>query len=400
MMCNGLTQGQSCHFTFETVIITCKRNLTNSKYLLLMSPFLVNKRIDLVDFDGLKLFMLEDDNLYRSAVTENRKRQNLETYQKKISAENPPAPPITPGNMQRQISARHSVWVTMHYLWENGLNFDVLDIGSHIGDFGIKAGNFIRCCGQNSRVVTFDPSEPGALVPYSIELNGLEKIVKHEMLAVSDTSGLVLFQYRPGHSEEGAIVTENKDAAGLAAFWLKRFNQLPLRKRFAAYFGLGVSAMKRLLKSGKINTRYSLIARAVDVLEYLDQNQFESNLFVKVDIEGNDPRVIDRLLSLLTQRKLFFIFEFTPARFADQREAAAYLKKLSRDFLIFDLYYCPNPTRCTAILPDQIDAFTAEVAARPHGYTDVFLLDQRTPKCDQLVQRLSALSTEPDAIML
>lgn len=365
-----------------------------------MDAFLVNKRVDLVDFDDLKLFMLEEDNLYCVAVPEKRKRQNLEAFQKMISANGPQPFPITPENISRATSARYGVFVVMHHLWSHGLDFDVLDVGSHIGDFGLKVGSVIRTFGKTSRVITFDPSEAGALVPYSIEINRLEGIVKHEMLAVSDMGGLVLFQYRPGHSEEGVITAENQNAAGLATVWLKRFRHLPARQRLAAYCHLAFSAIKRLMQSGKINTRYSLIAHGIDILEYLKCNQLETNLFIKIDIEGYDPRVIDRLLNLLPERNLFMIFEFTPIRFASLLEAACYLEKLSNNFYIFDLYYCPNPTRFTEIPQKNLEAFTAEVGARQQGYTDVFLLDRRSPACEELLKRLNSLVNEPDAQML
>jgi FkbM family methyltransferase len=365
-----------------------------------MDAFLVNKRIDLVDFEDLKLFMLEEDNLYRAAVPEHRKRQNLETFQT-VNLKNGTRPfAVTPENVGQVKSVRYGVFVVMHHLWANGLDFDVLDVGSHIGDFGLRAGSCIRTSGRSSQVVTFDPSEAGALVPYSIELNRLQDIVKHEMLAVSDMTGLVLFQYRPGHSEEGVIAAESPNASGLAATWIKRFNQLPFRQRIAAYFGLGISALKRVVSAGKINTRYSLIAHGVDIIEYVRQNGLDRDLFVKIDIEGYDPRVINRLTHLLPERKMFIIFEFTPSRFACQQEAAQYLETLSKDFHVFDLYYCPNPTRFTEISARNLATFTGEVAGRTQGYTDVFLLDKRAPACDALLKRLGGLSPEPDAQLL
>ena len=365
-----------------------------------MDAFLVNKRIDLVDFDDLKLFMLEDDSLYAAAVPEIRKHQQVEDFQKSILAGGPTPSPVTADNVNQIKSSKHGVCVVMHHLWRNGVEFDVLDIGSHIGDFGLKAANFIRTHGKNSRVITFDPSEAGALVPYSIEINQLAGIAKHEMLAVSDLGGLALFQYRPGHSDEGVITGANQSAASLASTWIKRFQRLPWRQRMLAYLGLGFSALKRLVNSGRIVTSYSLIARCVDILDYLRRNQLEGSLFVKIDIEGHDPRVIDRLLNVLPERKLFIIFEFTPIRFAGAEAAVEYLRKLSADFHLFDLYYCPNPTRFNRLDPDQLGLFTAEVGERRHGYTDVFMLDKRTPACETLLERLALLVREPDAQML
>jgi len=121
---------------------------------------------------------------------------------------------------------------------------------------------------------------------------------------------------------------------------------------------------------------------------------------VKIDIEGYDPRVIDRLLKVLPDRKLFIVFEFTPQRFASHPAAVNYLKQLAKDFVVFDLYYCPNPTRFKCINDAVFDAFVDEVSGRPHGYTDLFLLDRRTPAVQKLQQHLTQLVPEPDATEL
>jgi FkbM family methyltransferase len=365
-----------------------------------MDAFLVNKRIDLVDFDGLKLFMLEDDNLYRVAVPENRKHQDLGSYQQSLRTQGTPPSPVTPANVSQVTSARYGPFVVMHHLWERGTDFVVLDIGSHIGDFGLKVGNFIRTCGRNTKVITFDPSEAGALVPYSIELNQLEGIIKHEMLAVSDHGGLVLFRYRPGHAEAAEIAGTNQGAVTLGLIWLKRFRQLPLWRRIKACFSLGFAALRRAVWSGKVADSYATIVHSVDILDYLEHAQFDTNVFAKIDIEGHDPQVINRLLNLLPQRKIFVIFEFTPIRFADHQAASQYLARLAKDFYIFDLFYCPNPTRCQQIAPDRLSSFVTEVSERPQGYTDVFLLDKRAPDCEELLKRLGSLVPEPDMLVL
>lgn len=386
-----------CYAAAAKISIACCVFAAHAK---IMNSFLLNKRIDLVDFEDIKLFMLEDENSYRIAVPSNRKRQNVEDFQKAILREGPRPSLVTPDNVGKITSARYGIFLVMHYLWTQGVDFDVFDVGSHIGDFGLKIANFMRTHGKKNRVVAFDPSEAGALVPYNIEINQLEGIAKHEPLAISDAKGLVLFQYRPGHSEEGVITNTNQDATSLAASWLRRFQKLPWRQRIKAYVGLGFSALKRIANSGKIVNSYSLIVRAVDILDYVSDNGYNSNLFVKIDIEGHDPRVINRLLELLPKRKLYIIFEFTPVRFAGLNDAIAYLRKLSADFYLFDLYYCPNPTRIKRIPEDQIESFAGEVGNRQHGYTDVFLLDKRTPACDRLLDRLAGLVQEPDAQML
>ena len=60
-----------------------------------MNELLTNKRIDLVDFDGLKLFMFKNDNLYNNFVTKQRKNQSLDQYFKAINEEHKyPTPTI------------------------------------------------------------------------------------------------------------------------------------------------------------------------------------------------------------------------------------------------------------------------------------------------------------------
>ena len=365
-----------------------------------MDAFLVNKRIDLVDFDGLKLFMLEDDELYRIAVPEARKHQDVDAYQQLLAAQGAPPGPVTPANVQQTASSRHGVSVVMHHLWEHGVDFVVLDIGSHIGDFGLKIANLIRTFNRQTKVISFDPSEPGALVPYSIELNRLGQVIKHEMLAVSNRDGLSLFRYRPGFTSGGEIATATQGAAALAAIWLRRFSQLPLRRRIPAYLGLACAGLKRMLRLGKVVDSYSLIVRCVDILGYLERNRLEGDVFAKIDIEGHDPQVIDQLLRLIARRKLFLIFEFTPIRYASHEAAVHYLENLARHFHFFDLFYCPNPTRFRQIRPDDLGSFVAEVRLRPQGYTDVFLLDKRTPACEELIKRVAALAPEADTIIL
>jgi FkbM family methyltransferase len=365
-----------------------------------MSESIVSKGIDLVDFDGFKIFMLEDDNLYRIAVTEERKHQDLETYQRAFLTQGHPKSPVTPANVDAVTSPRYGVFVVMNHLWKHGSDFVALDIGSHIGDWGLKAGNFVRTFGKSTKVVTFDPSEAGELVPYSIELNKLGNIVKHEMLAISDLDGFIIFRFRPGHLDSGQIAEDDTSPMALASTWLKRFSQLPFKRRIKAYFDLGLNGFRRLVRPRKEDESRTLLVRCADIVNYLERNNHRGDIFAKIDIEGHDPQVINRLLPLLSDRKIFLIFEYAPTRFSSLEEATLYLERLGEHFHIFDLYYCPNPTRFKWIPQPQVRSFAADVDQRELGYTDVFLLDKRTPACDELIKRLSSLVTEPDAVVL
>lgn len=366
-----------------------------------MNPLLFNKNFDLVDFDGLKLFMLEHDNLYKTSVAESRKYQDLNVYQRATLVQGPPASPVTPANANDLTSARYGIFLVMAHLWKHDLDFVVLDIGSYIGDWGIKVGNFIRTFGRTTKVITFDPSEAGALVEYNIELNKLEKIVRHEMLAVSDFNGVVMFRYQAGGVDAGEIAETRPNAITLAATWLKRFGQLPFWERIKAYCLFAVAGLKRLIRFRFENVEgHTLLVRCVDIPSYLETNRIDGSVFAKIDIEGHDSQVISRLVSIMAKRKVYVVFEFAPIRFASQQEAVAYLKTHVENFFIFDLFYCPNPTRINHITPDNLPAFVADVSQRALKYTDIFLLDKRTPACEELMRRLSKLKPEPDAVIL
>ena len=110
--------------------------------------------------------------------------------------------------------------------------------------------------------------------------------------------------------------------------------------------------------------------------------------------------VINHLLKLLPNRLISIIFEFTPQTFVDFDSASKYLENLSENFYLFDLFYSPNPTRFRAVDKSRVSAFVENVFQRQYHYADLFLLDKRTPKCEQLVEQLSNLAETSDEMIL
>jgi FkbM family methyltransferase len=397
-----------------------------------MRPALQNKNIDLVDFEDLKLFMLKNDNLYNIAVSEDRKNQSLSKYQAEIREKGYPRSLVTPESINDVTSARFGFYLFLHHLWEHDSNrsrslehngnrsrsweqnsprststgprnadLTILDIGSHIGDFSLKMGNFIRTCGKACRVISFDPTEAGVLVNYNIELNGLNEIVRHEDLAVSDFDGLMLFDYSPGFSDSTHVSERIGAAAASRGGKFHSFRQKSLKEKLLSLITLPFRRVRRAIDQQTPEApTYNFIARAVDIAGYLERNGLNGDLFVKIDVEGMDTKVIDRLLTLLPSRLISIAFEFTPRSFGDGDTAARYLRDLSDSFHMFDLFYSPNPTRFRLIGPGDCQAFVPEVRQRKYGYTDIFLLDKRTPDCEQLVERLSGLKESEDEMRL
>jgi FkbM family methyltransferase len=364
-----------------------------------------NEQIDLVDFEGLKLFMFKHDSLYDSAIAKERKDQSLAQYQQFTRQHGYPHSPVGPGNVGELSQARFGLYLFMHHLWEHRVDFTVLDIGSHIGEFSLKMGNCVRTFAQNNRVIAFEPTEIGELMRYSIELNGLGDIVKHEGVAVSGFDGLTLFTYTPGFSDGAHIQQEDSPEKGgfarLSYFWRKSMRGKSLKSKVECVSKILRSKLRQLRPSGRRISSNTLIVRSVDILSYLERQHCDQNLFVKIDIEGLDSIVISRLLELLPTRLVSIVFEFAPTGVpGGPKQAEAYLEGLCQFFYVFDLFYVSNPTRFKLITPTEVRGFVVEVARREPGYTDVFLLDKRTPECGRLVHRLSSLEAEPDRMVL
>jgi len=229
--------------------------------------------------------------------------------------------------------------------------------------------------------------------------------VKHEALAVSEFDGLMLFRYTPGYSDGGHIIQEDARAQGacgrLSHFWRQSMRGKSPKSKIECVSKVLRSKLSRLAPGSRRISSSTLIVQSVDVLSYLERNHCDQHLFAKIDVEGSDSVIINRLLKLLPTRLVSIIFEFAPTQVAGGFEQArSYLESLCESFHLFDLFYVSNPTRFNLIVPAAIRRFVAEVASREPGYTDLFLLDKRVPECDQILHRLSSLVAEPDRMIL
>ena len=366
-----------------------------------MHPWLLHRQIDLVAFEELCLFMFRDDNLYRIVVPENTKNQSLAAVTKRIREGGHPPSPVTPQNVECVTSARYGVFVFLHHLWQRRIPFTVLDIGSFVGTFGLKVASCARTFGEQTAVITFDPTEAGALINYNIELNGLSNWVRYEELAVAEADGLVMFDYRPGYSDSSSVRGERA-----ALVPTRRFRQ-KLRSLVEQPLGSVTRHVRaRLMEGGcragnRPPVTCNFIGRSTNIRNYLLRNGIESDLFVKIDIEGLDPLVVDQLTALLPERRVSIVFEFAPGHFERHDAPQDLLAMISDKYHVFDIFYSPNPTRFRLIQPDQFSSLEADVRwKRRYGYTDLFLLDKRTPECAELVNRLASLRELPDAYWL
>ena len=353
-----------------------------------MEGLLTNKKIDLVDFDGLKLFMFRNDNLYNNFVPQPRKNQSADNYFKTINESHRyPEPTINYSNCSESDDPKSGLFIYFKHLVDRDINFTVFDIGSHVGDFAIKCGHFFRHAERDIKVISFDPSPAGMLVPFNIAMNGLEDFNKHEKLAITEYAGYYLFTFQEGNSDSSKLSFSKN-----ANIWekVKFYWGSSLAFKISTAFRLLISFLKIRKKE------FDIIVKGTTIERYLKENAIENNLFLKIDVEGYDETLIRNILPLKKNRLISFITELHV-----DSDSLAFLNELDEHFYIFDLYYCPNPTRFKAIRPEYFESFiNQELKNRKYGYTDLFLLDKNTPDVETLINKLNLLKEKKGEMVL
>lgn len=353
-----------------------------------MNSLLSDKKIDVVDFDGLKLFMFKNDNLYENFIPHDRKNQSLDTFFKSTTEKKSfPPPPINFLNCEENTDPRAGLFIFFKHLIERRVDFTVLDIGSHIGDFAIKCGHFFRDAGKQIKTISFDPSPAGMLVPYNIEVNGLAAYNNHESQAITQYDGYYVFHFKEGNSDSAKLSFSKKNN-----FWQK----LQFYSGSTWQFKIKI-ASKLIRNSLKFSQKtFDLVVRGSSLENYLKNHNISNHLFIKIDVEGYDEVLVREIIKL---KKKYLISAISELQV--DADSVSFLNEISEHFYIFDLFYCPNPTRFKMILPENFEVFVnKELKNREFGYTDLFLLDKQTPDADILIKKLSLLQQKKDAMIL
>jgi FkbM family methyltransferase len=353
-----------------------------------MDELLTNKRIDLVDFDGLKLFMFKNDNLYNNFVSKQRKNQSLDKYFKTINEEHKYSEPtINYFNCEENNDPKNGLFIYFKHLIDHNIDFTVFDIGSHVGDFAIKCGHFFRHASKRVLVISFDPSPAGMLVPFNISINGLTEYNKHEKLAITEYDGYYIFNFKEGESDSSKLSFSKKMKLldRIKFYW-----NTPLKFKISIAFRLVASIFKTSKNS------FDIIIKGISIENYLKKNSIDNNLFFKIDVEGYDETLVRNIIPLKKNKLISFITELHV-----DSSSIYFLNELSEHFYIFDLFYCPNPTKFKLINTEDFKNFiNRDLKNRKFGYTDLFLLDKNTPNVHLLIDKLKLLGEKTDKIML
>lgn len=213
--------------------------------------------VRLVQLDPLKLYWFTNDYYYKT-MGEGCKNASLEEHVRRIQKEGfcyLPHPAMaalesTPTDSYRQNPLLYAMCEFSSLLWAAKRPFTYMDLGGFYGHTCLYVADFIRRCGKPTKVYCFEPGRAGELVPYNIQLNGLEDVVTFEPLAVLDHNLPILFQADPEHLDSGSVAFANRSGGEFR------------------------------------------IARSTTLPGYLDRKKIEGDLVLKIDIEGFDFRVL------------------------------------------------------------------------------------------------------------
>jgi FkbM family methyltransferase len=350
-----------------------------------MHSLFLEKQIDLVDFGSVKLLMFKNDNLYDLCVSADRKGRSLREHYNQVHQCGYQASLVTPQNSESVVDARHCLSLVLAHFWRYKIPVTILDIGAFIGDFSIQIGNLVRTFQESSQVYAFDPTEAGYLIPYNIEINGLQCIVCHKELAVSDYNGYTLFTVASGMSDSTHAEDKQKPSFNIPHL-IKHFIQTRYKSAY----------LDKLIRYLMPKRDHQLLAPCIKLVDWLHSEKIETSLFVKLDIEGADIVVLRDLISFYNKHYIACVFEFNPNAFDSRAAAIKTLKQISLDYFLLDIWYSPQPAFCHAIEPDQLEKFVDSIATdRVFGYTDILIIPKQLPDASGLRRRLVGLKPGP-----
>lgn len=301
------------------------------------------RKVDLVDFQELRVFMYTDDLGYQQVDPAYRNAQpgllpeaaNSDTRSPAQRFENPNEPLIS---------------LLLSHLWLQEIEFSVLDVGCQYGSSSIATAQIIRRCGKANRVFAFDPGIAGRLAPYNILMNRLDDLVSFEPLAVTDASHPLIVYTELGHSENNRVVDRSSAV------------------EFQSYVTLGTS-----------------------IDHFLAAKQIRGDLFAKIDTQGGEVQVLRGMARTLAEQSVLMIMEFTPQALSTRVDVTDWLRKLSLAFDISEIKSDPflSPAAVTVVKPDALAAYVDEVEGRKAPYTDLLLIPKRLRGAAVLRQRLA-----------
>lgn len=298
--------------------------------------------IDLVDADGISIFMFGDDAAYKQRP-ESTKHYSLAQHIVNTKAQ----------KYQESNSWRKRLWSNpvgsivvraMEYYWENLAeeDFSIVDVGSQYGVFSLVLAKYIKTSGHVNKIYAFDCGNAGKLTDRNIKLNQLDNIIKFEYKAVSNVSAPHLVYYDSEHSEDNHIVR-------------RAFVNLP-----------------------------SYIVEGITLDDYFKNNNTSTrNLMIKIDTQGVEPLIFEGMKTILVgiDPPPVIIFEFVPWVCKSIKDPLQFLNSLPEQYTLFDLnpatYDKNGKNMLRHVNKTDFDTFVIEITKKDSQSTDLLLVHEK-----------------------
>ena len=313
-------------------------------------PLPAPARLDLVDVDGLSVFMHTNDHSYGLEPRE-RRRYSILSHSADLEAGRKPAcPPDDPADAQIGGTFRH----IMSAVWAAGRPCDYIDVGAHYGVTSMHMAAYIKAHSAGGRVFAFECGIAGELAPKSIALNRLDDIITFERKAVAHMSIPQLFSYGQNHLESGSIAAHAQPDSGA-----------------------------------------SYVADAVTLDEYF--SGCGRQLLLKIDVEGGEPLVLAGAKRLMARdpHPVVVVEYGPPSLMRGGADPTTMLSAYADDFSFFAFEptlvpdaISPPASAVYEVASDAIEALAVRLKDTARGWADILLLPKAAAFHDGTKARL------------
>jgi len=314
----------------------------------MLPQFARNRRVDLVDFGPIRVFMYVDDLAYTQLADRWR------NHKPDAGRRKGPYEETTPERCWQSDRSGLVALLVSHYAMER-LDFHYLDIGCQYGTSAINASRLIQSLGLNSKVHAFDCGVAAHLTPYNVKLNHAEGGVVFNRLAVCGASHPVIVFTELNHSENNRVV-----------------NRMPQ------------------------NEVLSYVVDGTSIDDYLRGVRKTSHVIAKIDTQGGEVEVLKGMEETIRNRFCTLIAEFVPHAVVTRVEPAAWLAGLCQEFHVLDVgeqdFYRGPVHPLPRIEIGQAETFVQTVDEKPSRHTDLLLIPKKLPNAEGLLDRVSPAS--------
>jgi FkbM family methyltransferase len=241
----------------------------------------------------------------------------------------------------------------LHYM-SNTQDFTFVDVGANIGTTCIPAAGFFRRFGRAPKTVSFEcTKQTFELLRHNIELNKFNAIIAPINLAVSDMSAKALIFKESGYSGHNRINDP--------------FSDRDYRRTLRA--------------PSEVVTTTTLDKTLADL-------GISTPIILKIDTEGNEPRVVSGAKGILDKRPTPMVLEFAPTNICKICNPNDFLTEIDQSHFIVE--WVPQvKSRKYKVLRHDIPGFIDSVAQNGHGWSDLCCVPRNMDGVDRFMARIA-----------